>query len=211
MIEQCRRASLTANIVGVFILPDGTLVIGGTPNGDTVTVRQPAIPIGYWNLNDPAGSTVVLDSSPTGNNGTFFAGPQGTLGVPGVPASLAPYGAKTAASFAASPLNYLAISDNAAYHLASGTIEFWFITNSITAPQTLFAKTASGDPNGLAISLDASGDLIASLGQNTITTRPLIAPQAAWYNLAFTFGSGFRPRHLLCERIEARRAFSRVR
>jgi len=117
-------ASITAATTGVFLLPDGTLSIGGTPSSDTVTVRQPAIPIGYWNLNDPRGSTVVLDSSPTGNNGTFFAGPQGFLGAGGIPASLAPYGALTAASFSSSPANYISIPDNAAYHVANGSDEF---------------------------------------------------------------------------------------
>ena len=180
-------ASANAIMTGVYLDPTtGTLYIGGTSSADTVTVRQPAIPVGYWNLNDPAGQSVAADSSPTKNNGTFFTVPRGTFGASGVPANLAPFGALTSASFAQSRANYLSIPDNAAYHLANGTVEFWFNPTRLTGSQTLFSKGAVGDPNALNISLSGQ-NLVATLGANTIQTG---LPSGGWHNVALAFGEG---------------------
>jgi hypothetical protein len=175
------------------VVNNGTLIIGGTAGNDTVTVRQPATPVAYYNLNDPKGSTTVLDSTANPDNGTYHPGPNGNfLGDPGVPASLAPYGAQTAADFFYGKQNYIGIPDSSKLHLANGTIEFWFwprFANSTVGTQTLFSKGAAGDPNSLTISIQ-NEDLVVTLGGHTIMTGPLISAQTAWYNLAFSFGSG---------------------
>ena len=116
------------------------------------------------------------------------------LGDPGVPASLAPYGAGSAADFFYSQYNYIGIPDSSKLHLANGTINFDFwprltIVSGVTLYQTLFSKGAAGDSNSLTISLDGES-LVVTLAGHTIQTGPLISAQTAWYNLSFSFGSG---------------------
>ena len=159
-------AMTVAPITGV-VVNNGQLIIGGTAGDDTVTIRKPATPVAYWNLNDPQGTTTVADATANPDSGTYYPGSNGNfLGVPGVPASLAPYGAGTAADFFYGKQNYIGIPDSSKLDLASGTINFWFwprFTGTAEGTQTLFAKGAAGDPNSLTISL-VGEDLVVTLG-----------------------------------------------
>ena len=178
------------------MLNNGQLIISGTSGDDTVTVRKPGTPVAYWTLNDPNTGTTVTDSAANPDNGTYYYSSVtgNRLGDPGVPASLAPYGAGTAADFFYSKNSYIGIPDSSKLHLANGTINFDFwprftVVSGVTLYQTLFSKGAAGDPNSLTISLDGES-LVVTLGGNTIQTGPLISDQTAWYDLSFSFGSG---------------------
>jgi hypothetical protein len=171
---------------------------GITGGGGNDTLGLPATsdpPISYWNLNDGSG-TVIHDSQGV-QNGTFYAvGTTPDLAEQGPSASLAPYGAGTAAGFVGSATDYIGIANNAAFQVSSGTVQFWFNAATLQGQQTIFAKASNGVQDvPLTIGLNG-GLLVARLGAagtdpadgGTIQATQAISINT-WYHVALTFGS----------------------
>jgi Ca2+-binding RTX toxin-like protein len=172
----------------------GADLLDGGAGSDTASLLGIA-PIAYWSLNETSGSAIA-DSAGTPQDGTFF-GWDPDLDDPGPPASLAPFGAGTAADFHDSTSEYIAVAHDAVFEVANGTIQFWFRTRDANEQQTLFAKDRAGNNNGLRISLD-DRDLRVEM-ENGSATRVIDTRGGAynnllrsntWYQLSFTFGGG---------------------
>jgi hypothetical protein len=179
-----------------FVGGGGNDVITGGGGNDTLGLPATSDPpISYWNLNDGSG-TVIHDSQGV-QNGTFYAvGTTPDLTEQGPSASLAPYGAATAAGFVGSAKDYIGIANNAAFQVANGTVEFWFNAASLQGLQTLFAKASNGVQDvPLTIGLNG-GLLVAQFGASgtdparggTIQATQAISANT-WYHVAFTFGA----------------------
>jgi len=162
--------------------------------GGTDTLGQPATqtPISLWNLNQTSGN-VVTDAEGV-QSGTFFVPAGGTpiWGVGGPPASLAPYGAGTAAGFTGNPKNFMGFANNPAFQVPNGTVEFWFNPASVAGQQTILAKASNGAAD-VPLLIGLSGNqLIAQLGtgafSGTIAANQTIAA-STWYNVTLTFGA----------------------
>ena len=173
----------------------GTDTLNGGGGTDTALVER-INPIAYWNLNETRG-TSIGDSAGTPQNGKFY-GSNPDLGDAGPPASLAPFGAHGAANFHDKTSEYIAIADDALFHVASGTIQLWFNTRDASDKQTLFSKDYNGRGAGqLYIGID-NRDLVVRMESATATFtidtdgssfNNLISSNK-WYQLTFTFGAG---------------------
>ena len=179
-----------------FVGGGGNDVITGGGGNDTLGLPATSDPpISYWNLNDGSG-TVIHDSQGV-QNGTFYAvGTTPDLAEQGPSASLAPYGAGTAAGFVGSATDYIGIANNAAFQVSSGTVQFWFNAATLQGQQTIFAKASNGVQDvPLTIGLNG-GLLVARLGAagtdpadgGTIQATQAISINT-WYHVALTFGS----------------------
>jgi len=178
-----------------FVGGGGNDVITGGGGNDTLGLPATSDPpISYWNLNDGSG-TIIHDVQGI-QNGTFYAvGTTPDLSEQGPSATLAPYGAGTAAGFIGSPKDYIGIANNAAYQVSSGTIEFWFNASSLQGLQTLLSK-ASNSVQDVPLTIGLNGGmLVAQLGASgadparggTIQASQAISANT-WYQVTLTFG-----------------------
>ena len=172
----------------------GTDLLDGGDGDDTALVHGIA-PVAYWSLNETSGSA-IHDTAGTPQNGTFY-GSQPDLDDPGVPASLAPFGAGTAADFHNTTREYIAVAHSSVFEVAEGSVQLWFNTRDAYDAQTLFAKDRYGANGGLEIGL-ANRDLTVRMegpdGNHLIDTNRGAFDNPVrsntWYQLTFTFGSG---------------------
>src|SRR5262249_25021073 len=115
----------------------GNDAIDGGTGIDQVT--WPIIqPTAYWSFNDVTGNVVVPDSAGTPQNGTAFSMSSSDFRDAGPPASIAPFGAGTAAEFGGDWRDYIAVADNAVFDIANGTVQFWFNPSDNRADEVLF-------------------------------------------------------------------------
>jgi hypothetical protein len=171
---------------------NGTDVLDGGDGDDRALVHG-VEPVAYWNLNETAG-TVVADSVGTSQDGVISGQPD--LDAPGVPDSLAPFGAGTSAQFDG-PGEYIEVAHDQVFELDEGSIQLWFNTRNASDAQTLFSKYDERRDVGLKIEL-GNGGLSARLQSDSEVFgvsagdgpfESLIRANT-WYQMTFTFGSG---------------------
>ena len=154
----------------------------------------PVTPIAYWRFNETSGATAA-DSAGPPQDGIYFGNIDKDDAGP--PAALAPFGAETATEFKRTTSQYVAVAHDEAFEVASGTVQFWFNTDTTSRNQTLFAKDHSGFVDGGHLHIGLEGRDIAvrlqsdsaSFEVNTDGTafnNPVSAH--TWHHLAFTFG-----------------------
>jgi Ca2+-binding RTX toxin-like protein len=171
----------------------GVDVLDGGNGTDTASVRH-VLPVAYWSMNETSG-TLVKDTAGTAQNGKAFGSLDLDDAGPG--SSQAPFGAQNATEFNGKSSEYIAVADSAEFHLATGTIQFWFKADDANdGRQTLFSKDHDGRGAG-QISIDLNKrnlevKLESSRETYTLTTdctkfERLISSNK-WYQVTVTFG-----------------------
>ena len=149
-------------------------------------------PVGYWRLDETAGTT-AWDTSGHGLHGTYHGAV--TLGRPGG----LKVGPNAAAAFAG---GYVEIDhDNRFGGMGDGTLAFWFRDTGATTCGGLVSKDAAGFGGGghLTLRNNENGYLYVRL-QSTdaeyLVTAPRPIAADRWYHIAFTFGAGGMTLHV---------------
>jgi hypothetical protein len=164
------------------------LIDGGS--GMDIISGERLLPVAYWSFNE-TGGRLIADSAGEPQDGVFF-GWHPDLDDPGPPASLAPFGAETAAHFHGTPHEYTAVSHDPVFELAEGTVALWFKVDC--GRETLFSKDHRGHGDGGHLNIGLNGARIEVRLQSRrhshyIRTGRLVEKDT-WYHLAFSFGPG---------------------
>ncbi|MDX1432308.1 MAG: Ig-like domain-containing protein [Gammaproteobacteria bacterium] len=170
----------------------GDDAVDGGAGEDVIPATPQPMPIAYWTLDEVSGS-VAADVAGSAQNGIYFGNIDKNDSGP--PASLAPFGAGTAAEIHNTTSERIVVAHDPVFQVDDGTVMLWFNTDRSSGRQTLFSKDHSGFLEG--------GHLNIALVNSTIEVR-LQSDDASffvngkagafrtntWHHLAFSFGAG---------------------
>jgi hypothetical protein len=156
----------------------GTLTGGVSSYAAAVLADRP---VAYYRLGEVPGSTIAVDSSGAGNNGTYENGP--TLRVPGLISNTT----DTAVNFATGDV-VIPDAANLDFVNAPFTIEAWVSGTYPGGNQRVFDKSAAG--TGIGYGLDLGADNVRLLGCTNFAPPVTLSGNTTYHVVGVSDGAG---------------------